>query len=104
MVNVPVPAATTNDAWVAMFRETVAPAARRFRPDFVLISAGFDGYRDDPLGSMGLTEDDYAQATRTVCALAEDLCDGRIVSVLEGGYSLPGLGRCVVAHVRELMA
>jgi acetoin utilization deacetylase AcuC-like enzyme len=74
------------------------PAARRFRPDLVLISAGFDSRLGDPLGRFTLTDEDFADLTRTVMELAE----GRVVSVLEGGYSLEGLASAAAAHVAAL--
>jgi acetoin utilization deacetylase AcuC-like enzyme len=76
--------------------------AEAFRPEFIFISAGFDGHKDDPLGGLALTEQGYAEATRRVRTLADRTANGRIVSVLEGGYDLRALGRCVVAHIEAL--
>ena len=78
--------------------------AEKFGPEFVFISAGFDAHKDDPLGSLALTEDGYAEATRRVRRLAGGCASGRIVSVLEGGYDGDALGRSAVAHLKALMA
>jgi acetoin utilization deacetylase AcuC-like enzyme len=77
-------------------------AAEPFKPQLVLISAGFDAHRDDPLGGLALTEEGFAEATRRIRALADRTAGGRVVSVLEGGYNLEAIGRSVVAHVRAL--
>ena len=77
-------------------------AAEPFRPQLVLISAGFDAHRDDPLAGLAVTEEGFAEATRRIRALADRTAAGRVVSVLEGGYNLEALGRSVVAHVRAL--
>ncbi len=73
------------------------------RPELVLVSAGFDAHRDDPLANLNWTEADFAWLTHAICDLADDCCGGRVVSVLEGGYDLDALGRSVAAHVRVLM-
>jgi acetoin utilization deacetylase AcuC-like enzyme len=73
-----------------------------FRPQFILISAGFDAHEADPLGGLKLTIADYTKLTELVCDLAERHCGGRIVSVLEGGYNLTALGESVAAHMRTL--
>jgi acetoin utilization deacetylase AcuC-like enzyme len=78
------------------------PAAEAFRPDFVLVSAGFDAHRSDPLGSMRLTEEGFGRLTGVLTGLAGHLCGGRLVSVLEGGYDLEGLAACVAAHLEAL--
>jgi acetoin utilization deacetylase AcuC-like enzyme len=76
---------------------------RRHRPDFIIISAGFDAHRLDPLGGLNLVEADFAWATERLMEIAEQHAKGRIVSVLEGGYHLEGLARSVAAHVAALM-
>jgi acetoin utilization deacetylase AcuC-like enzyme len=78
------------------------PAAARFAPDLVLISAGFDAHRDDPLGGMKMTAEGYADLTRIVKRIARASARWRIVSVLEGGYDLEGLAASVEAHLRAL--
>lgn len=81
----------------------VLPALEAFKPDFIMMSAGFDGHRDDPLAMLNLVEEDYAWATREVMAVAARHCGGRVVSALEGGYNLHALAASVAAHVRALM-
>ncbi len=101
-INVPLPKGTGDAQILKAFEDTLVPAARGFKPDFILISAGFDGMRNDLLGSFGITPDGFAAITRVVTRLAEELCNGRVVSVLEGGYRLDGLADSVTAHVRAL--
>ena len=83
--------------------ERVLPSLRNFGPDLVLISAGFDAHEDDPLASLRLVEADFLWATDEICKLAASRCDGRVVSMLEGGYDLTALARSVAVHVRSLM-
>jgi acetoin utilization deacetylase AcuC-like enzyme len=89
---------------VGAFREKLVPAAAAFRPDLVLVSAGFDSRVGDPLGGFRLTDDDFAELTGIVREIADRYCDGRLVSTLEGGYALDGLASAAAAHVRALMA
>ena len=84
------------------FEEILKPRAMEFNPDFVLISAGFDAYKDDPLGGMKVTAQGFAELTTIVKEIAEKCCDGRIVSILEGGYDLVGLADSVKAHISVL--
>ena len=79
------------------------PALRSFQPGFILISAGFDAHFADPLANMNLTEDDFAFATAELVRYADEVCEGRIVSALEGGYDLGALASSARAHVRALM-
>jgi acetoin utilization deacetylase AcuC-like enzyme/formylglycine-generating enzyme required for sulfatase activity len=102
-LNVPLPAGSGEREYRRAFEEQLVPAARRFRPDFVLVSAGFDAHRDDPLGGMKLTAESYAELTRIVKRIADEQCRGRLVSVLEGGYGLDGLAASVESHLRVLM-
>ncbi len=102
-VNVPLPAGCGDAEYKKAFEEVLAPAAQRFRPDFVLISAGFDAHADDPLGGMKVTANGFADLTRIVKRIAAASAHGRIVSVLEGGYDLNGLAASVEAHLRVLM-
>ncbi|NUQ62208.1 MAG: SUMF1/EgtB/PvdO family nonheme iron enzyme [Pirellulales bacterium] len=102
-LNAPLPAGSGDEDYRRVFREVLEPAARRFDPDFVLVSAGFDAHEDDPLGGMRLTAGQYAEMTRIVKRIAEEHCEGRLVSVLEGGYSLRGLADSVEAHVGALL-
>jgi len=102
-INVPLPAGSGDVEVVRAFEEFLIPAATRFAPELVLISAGFDAHRDDPLAALDVTEDGYARLTRLVRQIADAHCSGRIVSVLEGGYNLRALAASVEAHLRALM-
>ena len=81
----------------------ILPALAEFKPEFLLVSAGFDAHRDDPLASLNLTEDDFTWVTRELVRVADRHCGGRLVSTLEGGYDLPALGRSAAAHLAALM-
>jgi acetoin utilization deacetylase AcuC-like enzyme len=103
-LNVPLTPGASDEEILRAFENDLVPAARRFRPDFVLISAGFDGMRNDLLGCFDITPQGFAAITRVVARVADEFCQGRIVSVLEGGYRLDGLGESVVAHLEALQA
>ncbi len=102
IVNAPLEPFAGSDAFTAAMEDRILPALRRFDPDLILISAGFDAHGEDPLAQMMLTEDDYGWATEALIAVAEDCCGGRVVSTLEGGYNLSALGRSVATHVQAL--
>jgi len=102
MFNVPLPAYSDGAAVRAAVERRWTPALERFAPQMVFISAGFDAHREDDLGQMRLTEDDYVYLTKYIMDVANRHAGGRIVSCLEGGYNLSALGRSVVAHVRSL--
>ncbi len=102
-INCPFPAGSGSAEVLGAFRDVLMPAAQAFGPDLVLISAGFDSRIADPLGLFRLTDDDFRDLTRMMMDLAERCCEGRLVSVLEGGYSLPGLAEASEAHVRTLL-
>jgi len=102
-INVPLDCGATDDDIVSAFEEKLLPAARSFKPDIILISAGFDSRKDDLLGCFAVTDDGYIRLTRMIMQLAAEFCDGRIVSVLEGGYNVGGLASAVGAHVRTLL-
>ena len=87
---------------IEAFRKRLIPAATAFRPEFVLISAGFDAHQRDPLAQLQVTETGYAMLTRIVKDIADRHAAGRLVSVLEGGYDLDALARSVEAHLRVL--
>ena len=101
-VNVPLPPGLGDDEFVSVYREILAPIAETFRPDLVLVSAGFDAHGDDPLGGMNVTEDGFATVCRLVREIAARHSDGRLVLVLEGGYDLGGLSASVCACMRVL--
>jgi acetoin utilization deacetylase AcuC-like enzyme len=102
MVNVPVPAGTRGDVFRDIVTEKWLPALRRHRPEMIFISAGFDAHYEDDMGSLGLVESDYAWVTQQIKALAAECGHQRIVSVLEGGYSLSSLARSVAMHIKTL--
>ena len=102
ILNVPLPTGASDAQILQAFESRLVPAARNFKPDFILISAGFDGMRQDLLGRFDVTPAGFAAITRVVTRLADELCQGRIVSVLEGGYRLDGLAESVAAHVKAL--
>jgi acetoin utilization deacetylase AcuC-like enzyme len=102
MVNVPLPAGTRSDVFREVVAEAWLPALRRFAPEAIFISAGFDAHYEDDMASLGLVEADYAWVTRQIKSIAAESARGRIVSMLEGGYALSALGRSVTAHIKEL--
>ena len=103
-LNCPLPAGSGRAEIFAAFEKKLLPAAEAFRPELVLISAGFDSRVDDPLGQFRLTDEDFADLTRLVSSIAERHAHGRIVSLLEGGYNLAGLASAAAAHVQALAA
>lgn len=102
-LNAPLPFGTGDRGYARVFDAAIAPALRRFRPELILVSAGFDAHWSDPLGPMLLSVSGYARLNQTLLALADELCGGRLVMVLEGGYNLDALGACVVASLRQLL-
>lgn len=104
MVNVPLAAGAGSDDFRAAVREHWLPALEAHRPQLILISAGFDAHREDPLAGLKFVEADYAWVTRELLAVAARHGQGRIVSALEGGYALSALGRSATEHIRELLA
>ena len=103
-LNNPLPAGAGLKEILPLFQKKLLPAMETFKPQFILISAGFDAHEADPLGGLKLTTADYAKLTEVVCDLAERYGGGRIISVLEGGYDLTALGESVAAHLRVLIA
>ena len=101
-MNVPVKANTMAREQLSMFEGALGDVAKSFRPDLIMISAGFDAHRTDPLGQLLLEDEDIVSMTRAVKQWATDACGGRIVSCLEGGYNLETLGKTVKNHVAEL--
>jgi acetoin utilization deacetylase AcuC-like enzyme len=102
-INCPFPAGSGSREIVGAFEEALVPAAEAFRPDLILLSAGFDSRVNDPLGQFLLTDADFARLTLLMCDLAAQHCNGRLISVLEGGYNLEGLALAAETHVRALM-
>ena len=102
ILNVPLPPFAGSEPFRTAYERQILPALYDFGPELVMISAGFDAHRDDPLAQLNLDEDDFAWITRELVALAEETAQGRVVSALEGGYDLDALGRCAAAHVLAL--
>jgi acetoin utilization deacetylase AcuC-like enzyme len=102
-LNCPFPAGSGRREILGAFRRKLLPAMEAFRPEFVLVSAGFDSRRDDPLGLFRLHDEDFRELTEIVMEIADRWARGRLVSVLEGGYSLHGMPLAVAAHLRGLM-
>jgi acetoin utilization deacetylase AcuC-like enzyme len=102
-LNVPLPAGSGDKELMEAFETLLRPAMDRFRPEFVLISAGFDSRTADPLGRFRVTDDGFRRLTEIMLAIARDHASGRLVSLLEGGYSLEGLASAVSAHIGTLL-
>ncbi len=102
IVNAPLPAGAGGTEFEMAFADRILPAVDAFRPDLIVISAGFDAHWRDPLAGLNLREADFARATQSVMAAANRHCAGRIVSLLEGGYDLAALADSVAAHVAAL--
>lgn len=102
MLNVPLPAGADSEQFRSVVSELWLPRLREFRPQMVFFSAGFDAHQEDEMGNMRLTEKDFAWVTSEVRRVAQETAGGRIVSMLEGGYSLSSLARSVTAHLRAL--
>jgi acetoin utilization deacetylase AcuC-like enzyme len=103
IVNAPLSAGDGGEIFREALETAILPRLRDFRPDILIISAGFDAHTRDPLANLNLVEADYAWVTRKLMDIADDSAQGRIVSMLEGGYDLQGLARSVAAHVLALM-
>jgi acetoin utilization deacetylase AcuC-like enzyme len=103
IVNAPLRAGDAGDAFRAAFENTILPRLKDFRPDLVVISAGFDAHMRDPLANLNLVEADFGWVTRKLMEIAEASAAHRVVSLLEGGYDLQGLAQSVAAHVTALM-
>jgi len=103
IVNAPLRAGDGGDEFREAFEVTILPRLKEFRPDLLVISAGFDAHMRDPLANLNLKEEDYAWVTKKLMEVADASAQGRIVSVLEGGYDLQGLANSVAAHVMALM-
>ncbi len=103
IVNAPLPPMSGGAAFRAAYERLILPTLDRFAPQFLIISAGFDGHARDPLASMQLTGADFGWVTRQLVAVAETHCGGKLISLLEGGYDLQGLAEGVAAHVGALM-
>lgn len=100
--NLPLRYGTRPEEFRDQFRSTLEDAAKRAKPELVLLSAGFDAHHSDPIGNLGLDDEDFLKLLGDVRAVADSYCNGRLASLLEGGYNLDALSRCVVEHVKAL--
>ena len=103
VVNVPLRPGSGSAEFRAGMERGVFPALKGFAPDLILVSAGFDAHERDPLATLRLVEDDYSWVTERLCGIADEVCGGRLVATLEGGYDLDALAASVAAHVGVLM-
>jgi acetoin utilization deacetylase AcuC-like enzyme len=102
-LNCPLPPGSGDEAFLATLREQLTPAAKAFAPEFVLISAGFDAHRADPLAQLEVSTPAFGEATRIVRGLADELAGGRVVAALEGGYDISALAESVEAHLDAML-
>ena len=103
-INVPMEAGEGGEEYREIFQKSLVPTADSFKPEFVIVSAGFDAHKDDPLGNMGLTEEGYLNLTGIVAGIAKRHAGGRMLSSLEGGYHLTALATSVDRHIQALLA
>ena len=104
ILNLPRPAGFDGKGLMAVMEGTIFPKLVSFKPDVLIISAGFDGHTADPLGDFRFEEEDYIAATKGLLGIADEVCGSRVVSVLEGGYDLNALAESAAAHIQTLMA
>tara|TARA_R110002073_G_scaffold87534_1_gene207792 strand:+ start:38 stop:976 length:939 start_codon:yes stop_codon:yes gene_type:complete len=104
IVNVPLRPGAGGQAFREAVTNGILPALRRFHPELLLVSAGFDAHARDPLANLTLQTEDFAWITRQLLTVAQECCEGRLASILEGGYDLQALGESAAAHVSELMS
>jgi acetoin utilization deacetylase AcuC-like enzyme len=101
-VNLPIEAGGTDADFERLYTTIAAPVLRQFKPDLILLSAGFDAHRDDPLGGMRMTTDQLGRLTALTADVADECCDGRMVAITEGGYDLQALAACLRVSMRAL--
>ncbi len=101
--NVPMAAGGGDEEYLTLFESTLGPAIEAFRPEFFIISAGFDAHEEDPLANMRVSDAGFAEMTRRVVEWSDRFAGGRVLSCLEGGYNLEALGRSVEGHLREFV-
>jgi len=102
VLNVPLSAGTQSNEFLNAY-ESIFKKLKEFKPEFILLSAGFDAHKDDPLAQINLESEDYYTLTNRLLVLAKNLCNGKVVSILEGGYDLNALKESVDCHVKSLM-
>jgi acetoin utilization deacetylase AcuC-like enzyme len=103
VLNLPLPPASDGAHAIEVYKNRVLPALAKHQPELILISAGFDAHQDDPLANLNWSTEDFRNMTKMILKSAQDLCNGRVVSVLEGGYDLDALAASARAHVQELI-
>ena len=101
-INIHLPCGTSDQTIVDKYNEILVPEAKRFKPDLVLISAGFDSRKDDLLGCFDITDEGFVELTKIVMKIANESSNNRLVSILEGGYNLKGNAKAVIAHIKQL--
>jgi len=101
-LNIPLPAGSDDEIYIGEFKKRAIPALMRYEPEFIIITAGFDAHEEDPLGGMRMTEQGFGEMTRLLVEVAEQFCEGRILSLFEGGYSPQGNSLSLNQHIREL--
>src|SRR3990170_7285996 len=102
-MNLPLPHGQGDKEYISLFKKRIYPKIINYKPDLIMISAGFDAHINDPLGSMNITSEGFGKLTDIICEASDKVCKGRIVSVLEGGYNLEALGESVVFHLKSLI-
>jgi len=103
VLNIPLSPGSGGAEMRAAYEVQAFPRLRAFKPELIIISAGFDAHQDDPLANLNWSTGDFAWITAELCKIADEVCEGRIVSTLEGGYDLNALAEATRAHVEELM-
>ncbi len=101
-INVHLPCGTDDKKIIEVFNKILVPKANEFKPEFILISAGFDSRRNDPLGCFKITDEGFVKLTKIVMNLSKKFCNNKLISILEGGYNLSGNAEGVLAHLRTL--
>jgi len=103
-LNFPLGAFSGDDAYLAIVENKLIPEILRFKPELIIISAGFDAHQRDPLGQMEVSTECFGRMTELIRCAADDVCEGRMISMLEGGYDYNALGESVLAHLRHLLS
>ena len=104
VLNIALDEGTTGEVYRRILTDTILPRLRAFRPELLILSAGFDAHANDPLAGLSLETADFAFVTEELCRMAAEVCEGRVVSCLEGGYDLDALAESGEAHVDALIA
>ena len=101
-LNIPVKAGNGDEKYIKIFKNQLLPVVYMFKPDFILISTGFDAHYQDPLSAMQVTDEGFKKMTEIICEIADIFCNGRIISILEGGYNLQTLPKSIATHIKIL--